>query len=353
MKLSLPSNPAEALPGRAVRAEVVASEGGRSLVMVNGRPMHVAGEYQAGQQVNGRLAATAGGFSIIAADNSEGVSAEKLLQNAGLHESGPQLTAAFKSYGVPVTSENLQLAAELIKQLPQGAGSPELIALLIARKLPAGAAPLLLDYLNGKIKFAALFASLEKSSQASLQTSWGQGKLMDALLAIIRDGQAGGSSKVRQLAGKLEDWVAGLKLQEVFSTPPDGSNEGRIYFQWPIFWHGQDVPDTLEGEAFVPAGSDKEQGFSLRLLVNPPALGQVEVALNQQQRSLWVHFGVAEPMITSFTGIFSTIRDRLLASGDYDQIRLTIGKVRLLNNFFSTRPESAPQKMTPHIDLKV
>jgi len=89
MKLSLPSNNADPANTRPVRAEVVASEGGRSLLLVNGRPVPVAGEFAAGQQLNGSLAATAGGFSIIAADNSAGVSAEKLLQNAGLHENGP------------------------------------------------------------------------------------------------------------------------------------------------------------------------------------------------------------------------------------------------------------------------
>ena len=65
-------------------------------LLVNGRPVPVAGEFAAGQQLNGRLTATAGGFSIIAADNSAGVSAEKLLQNPGLHENGPQLAAAMK-----------------------------------------------------------------------------------------------------------------------------------------------------------------------------------------------------------------------------------------------------------------
>ncbi|HMM60494.1 MAG TPA: hypothetical protein PKC25_10245, partial [Candidatus Rifleibacterium sp.] len=77
--------------------------------------------------------------SIIAADNSAGVSAEKLLQNAGLHENGPQLAAAMKSYGVPVNAENLRLAAELLKQLPRNAANPELVALLLARTLPAAA----------------------------------------------------------------------------------------------------------------------------------------------------------------------------------------------------------------------
>ncbi len=335
-----------------VRAEVVASEGGRSLVMVNGRPVHVAGDYQAGQQISGRLAATDGGFRIIAADNSTGVSAEKLLQNAGLHEAGPALTTAMKNYGVPITGENLQLAAEIIGKLPQGAANLELVALLLARKLPVGAAPLLEAYLGGQLKFAGLFSALEKSLQTSMQTSWGEGRLVEALFSMIRAGAKGDAAGVRRLAKNADEWVAGFKLQEVFTAPPDGNQEGRFYFQWPMFWHGQELPDTLEGEAFVPSGSDKEQGFSLRILVSPPSLGQVEVALNQQERSLWVHFAVAEPMLKVFPEIFSLIREKLIAGGDFDDVRLTIGKVRLLNNFFSSREEPAAAKLPARIDLK-
>lgn len=340
-------------PSRAIRAEVVASEGGRSLVMVNGRPVHIAGEYKAGQQVDGRLAATEGGFKIIAADNSTGVSAEKLLQNAGLHESGPQLATALKNYAVPITPENLRMASEMLRQLPQGANSIELVALLLARKLPTGAAPIVNAYLGGQLKFASLFAALDKSALMNLRSSWGEGQMIDAILNMIKGGAGGADANVRRLAGKLDELVSGLQLQELFTTPPEHNQEGRVYFQWPLFWHGQEIPDTLEGEAFVPAGEDREQGFSLRLLVNPPALGQVEVSLNQQQRSLWVHFGVSEPMIPMFTGIFNEIREQLLAGGDFDVIRLTISRVRLLNNFFSTREEAVNPKTKARIDLKV
>lgn len=351
MKLSFPSN--DPAGGAAVKVEVVASEGGRSLAMVNGRPLHIAGEYQPGQQVDGRLAATEGGFKIIAADNSSGVSAEKLLQNAGLHESGPQLAAAMKSYGVPITGENLRMAAELIRQLPEGAANTELVALLLARKLPVAAAPLLLSYLSGQLKLSALFAALDKPAQTLLQNSWGQGKLLETLLTMIREGGGGNAETVRRLAGGVEEWVAGLQLQELFSQASDGPHEGKIYFQWPIFWHDQDVPDTLEGEAFVPGGSDKEQGFSLRVLVHPPALGQVEVAMNQLQRDLWVHFGVEAEMIEVFKTIFADVRERVLAGGDYDQVRITIGKTRLLNNFFSTRIETEPVLRPQKLDIKV
>lgn len=335
-----------------VRAEVVASEGGRSLVMVNGRPVHVAGDYQAGQQINGQLAATDGGFKIIAADNSAGVSAEKLLQNAGLHEAGQALATAMKSYGVPVTGENLRLAAEIIGKLPQGAANLELVALLLARKLPIGAAPLLEAYLGGQLKFSGLFAALEKSVQTGLQASWGEGRLIERFLEMLRAGAKGEAAEVSRLSKNVDEWVAGLQLQEVFTASPDGNQEGRLYFQWPMFWHGQDIPDTLEGEAFIPSGSDKDQGFSLRILVNPPSLGQVEVALNQQQRSLWVHFGVSEPMLKVFSEIFNPIRESLIAEGDFADVRLTIGKVRLLNNFFSSREEPIAAKVTARIDLK-
>lgn len=353
MKLYSLPNISELTAGRAVKAEVVASEGGRSLVMVNGVPVRADGEYPAGHSLSGRLAATDGGFKIIATDNSAGVSAEKLLQNAGLHESAPQLTAAFKSYGVALNADNLKIAAEIIRQLPEGAKNLELVALMLARRLPLTSMPLLRDYLEGKLKFATLFAALDKTVGGGLQSAWSQGRMMDAMQKLIQAGAAGARDAAKNLAGSVDELVAGLQLQEMLSSQPQGNQEGRIYFQWPLFWHDQDLPDTLEGEAFVPDRKDSDHGFSLRLLVNPPALGHVEVALHQQKTSLWVHFGVAEELIETFRGMFAAVRERLLGGGDYDQIRLTIGRVRLLNNFFSMREETVVAEKTVRIDVRV
>ncbi|PKL45391.1 MAG: hypothetical protein CVV42_18400 [Candidatus Riflebacteria bacterium HGW-Riflebacteria-2] len=344
--------------GRQVNAEVIASEGGRSLVLVNGMPANVAGSFPVGHQMSGRLAATAGGFNIIAADNSGGVSAEKLLANAGIHEGGNELTAAFRRYGIALTQENLTLAGELLKSLP-GVALDRLnagvIALLLAKKLPAAAFSLLRDYLGGNLKFETLFAGLDKAALASLRVAWGQGKMMEALQQLLKNGM----SSIRPadfLSGeKAEEFVVSLQFQEIMTRPSDNSNEGRMYFQWPLFWHGQDLPDTLEGEAFIPDGNDPEQGFSLRLLVKPPSLGRIEVAMHQLKKNLWVHFGVETEVIEQMRALFPLLQERL-AGQDWEQMRFTVGRVRLLNDFFSSAEDAtAPDtgQKSGRIDLRV
>ncbi|MBU1105424.1 MAG: hypothetical protein KKB51_02055, partial [Candidatus Riflebacteria bacterium] len=118
MKIYSLPHTGELSAGRQVNAEVIASEGGRSLVLINGVPANADGSYPVGHQLSGRLAATDGGFNIIAGDNSSGVSAEKLLANAGIHEGGNELASAFRRYGVALSQENLKLAGEILKALP-------------------------------------------------------------------------------------------------------------------------------------------------------------------------------------------------------------------------------------------
>lgn len=356
MKLYSLPNISELGAGKNVRAEVVASEGGRSLVLLNGVPTHADGEFPVGHSLSGRLAATDGGFKIVASDNSSGVSAEKMLENAGIHEGGPELTGAFRRYGVPMTQENLKVAGELLLQLPGAAADRQnfnLVALLLARRLGISASGLLKDYLAGNLKFDHLFAGLSRSAQQALQQSWGQGKMLEMLQQLIKQGGSATSAELAQLAGKTDEFVANLQLQEMLTVPPDQLNEGRIYFQWPVFWHGQELPDTLEGEAFMPGGGNIEHGFSLRLLISPPSLGSVEVAMHQLKQNLWVHFGAESESLDSIRSIFPALRERLLGP-DYDSVRLTAGNVRLLQNFFCSSPEidPAPRPEIPRIDLR-
>lgn len=355
MKLySLPGM-SELTSGRTVRAEVVASEGGRSLVLVNGVPTRADGEFPPGHSLSGQLAATDGGFKIIAGDNSTGVSAEKMLENAGIHEGGAKLTAAFKGYGVPLTQENLKLAGEFLLQLPGAATDRQnfnLVALLLSRRLGIGAGGLLKDYLAGNLKFEHLFAGLEKGLLSSLKQGWGQGKLLEMLQQLIKQTGSSPATELGSLTGKIDALVANLQLQEILTVPPDQQNEGRLYFQWPIFWQNQELPDTLEGEASTPGGQNLQQGFSLRLLINPPGLGHLEVAMHQLNKTLWVHFGAEPEALDSIRSLFPILRQRLIGE-DYDQIRLTAGKVRLLQNFFSSATEEPAAVEKARIDLRV
>lgn len=348
---------AELSAGRQVNAEVIASEGGRSLVLLNGVPVDADGSYPIGHQLSGRLAVSDGGFRIIAADNSGGVTAEKLLANAGIHEGGGELTGALRRYGVTLSQENLKLAGEIIKSLPEGALTrlnAGVIALLLAKKLPATAFSLLRDYLSGNLKFAALFAGLDKATLAGFRESWGQGRLMEALQQLINDGVAGARSAGMLAGESIDEFVVNLQLQEMLTRQAENGSEARMYFQWPLFWHGQDLPDTLEGEAFIPDGNDPEQGFSLRLLVSPPSLGRVEVALHQLKKNLWVHFGVEALVIEQVRTVFPLLQQRL-AQQEWEQLRFTVGKVRLLCDFFSSTEEVAvdPRQKPGRIDLRI
>jgi hypothetical protein len=341
--------------GSQVRGEVIASENGRSLIMLDGRPVHVDGEYPAGHSLAGRLAATDGGFRIIAADSSAGVSAEKLLQNAGIHENGQDLLKNLRSYGVPITRDNLAYAGELLTRLPGGAADKNnlaVVALMLARRLNPATAPLLGEYLAGNLRFSGLFAGLPKSLQQMMQQYWGEGRLIEALQNLVA-GTGDDFAAFGRFAGKMEEFARNLHLQEMISVPSANADEGRIYFQWPMFWHNQDIPDTLEGEAFIPAGGDRQNGFSLRLLINPPSLGQIEVALHQMQKSLWVHFGVEEKSLDAVRSLFPVLRERLV-NENFNQVRLTAGKARILRNFFCCdSTEVSPRPEAAKIDLKV
>ncbi|NCB39577.1 MAG: flagellar hook-length control protein FliK [Erysipelotrichia bacterium] len=354
MKISSLPNISELAPGRSVRAEVVTSEGGRSLVLLNGVPVSTDGEYPVGKSLDGRLVAADGGFKIIAADNPVGVSIEKMLESAGLHENAPELALAFKRYGVPLTQETLRIAAELLKQLPSpGKIGLNALALMLARKLPAGAASLVSDYIDGKLKFSVLLSAIDRLKLADLRSAWGQGRMFEFLQDLIREGLEGGRSSLPLPGKAIEELAAVMQMQELLSSAPEGLNEGRIYFQWPMFWFGQDLPDTLEGEAFVPDRKDSEQGFSLRLLLQPPSLGHVEVALHELHKNLWVHFAVEPGVEDLVKQIFPAIRERL-SDSDFKQLRLTTGRVRLLQNFFCTAEEAQlPHVASGGIDLRV
>jgi len=105
----------------------------------------------------------------------------------------------------------------------------------------------------------------------------------------------------------------------------------------------------------MPGGNDPEQGFSLRLLVKPPSLGRIEVALHQLKKNLWVHFGVESTVIDQVRSLFPLLQERL-AGQDWEQLRFTIGRVRLLNDFFSSSEEPQPadsRQKNSRIDLRV
>ncbi len=325
------------LPDQPVKAEVVASSGGKSLVLVNGRPVQVDADISAQAQL--RSPAPAAG-----AVNQVAVSPEQILSQAGLekNEQNLQLIETLRQYGIPLTPENTGKAAAAAATLPQFAMNRMAlgtVALLILRRLPLEAAPLLYDYLNGKLKYANLFGEDHELGRV-MRTSAGFADILKQLRQMLGERQ-NIEHPLRHISGEAGEKLAeNLMLQDLLTEAGSSSQESRVYFQWPLFWANQPLPDTLEGEAFFMPG-DKEQGFCLRLLVEPPTLGKMEVAMNQLDKTLWVHFGADPEVLGDIRSIFPALSDCLKNQG-FAEVRLTLGKLRKIEHFL-LEPHDEPE----------
>ena len=307
---------------------------------------------EAKTNTEGNTAKTASNSSLpIVRDSAEGVSVNKLMPSGSLQSLDPKLVETLKSYGVIINADNLKLVAALMKNMPGKVSASDLLGMLLSRKVPTENAELLGKYVNGTINFSALFSNLSEDMLNELRASWNTGKMLEKLQQLVKLGStAERSSENLELA---KDVVENLGLQELLSNMPDANNDGSIYFQWPIFWNGQELPDCLEGEAFFPNKNNQKEGFCLRILVTPPNLGQTEISLTTKEKELYVHFGVNEKLMDAFRSIFNTIRENILAAGDYESVQFTIGRNREHRNFFSREAKlpNAPQRNT-YIDFK-
>ena len=277
--------------------------------------------------------------NTIIKDNADGVSVNKILPGTENQSLDPKMVSTLKSYGVMISPDNLKLIAALMKNMPGSVSSGDLIGLLISRKIPVEQSGLISKYIDGKINFTALFSNLDKGALEDLKQAWSGGKLLEKVQQLLKSASENLSTTGKSsLAEEITD---NLRLQELLTILPEADTEGNIYFQWPIFWGNQDIPDCLEGEAFVPSGKDKKDTFCMRVLIEPPNLGKVEIALNAHKRELHVHFGVEDQLKDVFRGIFAPIREKILATGDYDSVSFSVSNVRLHKNFFSR--EEKPQ----------
>lgn len=285
-------------------------------------------------------------------DNAEGISSEKVIKDSDLPKLDSKTINTLKSYGVTINPENLKLIAAIMKNMPGKVNMGDLLGLLISKKMPLESAETLEKYINGSINFSTLLSNLSEEALNELRNSWNTGKLLEKLEQLIKLGNSTAQAKEnKELA---EEVVDNLRLQELFSHLPDANSDGNIYFQWPVFWSNQDLPDCLEGEAFFPNKNNPKEGFCLRILVNPPNLGQTEISLITREKELYVHFGVDERFIDTFKSIFAPIRERILALGNYTSVHFTISKGREHRNFFSHEPKNTTEnyKKTSNIDFK-
>lgn len=321
-------------PGQVVRGEVLASDEKGSLLVVEGRPVTTNKKLEVGQTLAGRVEVGTDGQAHLAVEAEEGASAppgggaRAVLQHFGLLATEENLALwrlLQRASGRP-SPEALLALKDLLARLGAGLDRPsqQALGLLLARRLPEGAFPLLLKYVRGEMTFARLWQDLPTAWREALQQAWGEKPLLDRLVGLLQEGVADDLAAGQALA---EEWPANLALQEMLSQPPIGAAEGRLYFQWPVFWEGMDLPDTLEGEAFYEGGEGPGRGFSLRVQVTPPRLGRLEIGLHRLREALWIHFAAQQAeAIPALRTIFEPLEERLRASG-WTSLRLTVGRL--------------------------
>lgn len=329
---------------------------GKSLVMLNGRPVEVDGNLENNASLAGKLAER--GINLESAESSFSVPTRKLLAEAGVeqNQNNRQLLDSLREFGIPLSSENIRKAVAIASAIPGfdlNKVNLSTVALLLLKRLPVQSAALVKKYLSGKLSFAQILGQPDSKLSALFRQNWNLGNVLEKLQQFLTQRESAESFLTSSENEGLEEMLSSLQLQELLSEQAQGSRENRVYFQWPVFWSGQELPDTLEGEAFFQENEEDKQGFCLRMLVSPPALGQIEVAMNSLEKRLWVHFGVQPESLDSIKSIFEVIRTKLLDS-DFVEVRLTAGVIRKLEGFFleKTEPKS-DLKSEKRIDLKV
>ncbi|MEW6710957.1 MAG: hypothetical protein AB1403_14115 [Candidatus Riflebacteria bacterium] len=335
-------------PGQPVKTEIVARSGERSLAIINGRPMQIATDTTSSK------ASKSSDSQSVGPAAGPTVTPEKLLASAGLekNQTNLQLIETLRQYGIALTAENLAKAATAAINLPafsHSIAARQAMALTLLRRLHPEKAALLESYFQGKLKFSAIFSGNPELTEIFREKS-GIAEILKRLQLMLQTRGRESGRNLEDAAEKFEGLAKNLMFQELMSEPASQNQENRIYFQWPLFWHGSELPDTLEGEAFFMNG--KVQGFCLRLLVCPPSLGQIEVAMNQLEDSLWVHFGVQPEIVESIPAVFPELQESLAREG-FARVRLTAGRIREIESFLlegSIEDKSLP---VSRVDLKI
>ena len=347
-------------PGGSFRAEVVQSDESRSLLLVNGVHTVVQGKLQTGSQLSGTV--VDGGGQGVVVQLTHGLPAgevgdKAMLQAMGIppDEKTLLVMAALRRYGLVPDGENLMKALEILK----AAGTvnsklgADVAGLMLSRNVPMEAVAIVKAYLSGELNLGKLLSGLTPEQLAELKEAWISRGALAKILASLTD-----PSGLARTAGQLKtlaEVASSLQLQEMLSVPGNINSENKVFFQWPIFWADRDVPDTLEGEAFHnPSGVSGDDSFSLRIMVNPPSLGRLEVGIHRLKHSLWVHFGAgSESRLVLASDLFPMLRSSLL-KGDWTSVRLTTGAL-LNRSHFLAPPEQdseASEYIKPNLDLR-
>ncbi len=319
--------------GQKVHAEVVESNEHGSRVLVNGIPITTGKQLPQGKKVVGVVENVQGNQATL--NLSENVSTQtddevgsSVLKSLNL-SSDPEnkiVLESLRKLGIPINAELIQKGRELLNALkiPLSQLNRDAVGLILLKNLPPSAYPLLKEYLQGGLKLGNALLMLLDSDKEKLSGIWRKGELMRKILSLSPE-------KIGELKAGLkehlpEEVARNLAFQDLFSVAPKENREGNTYFQWPIFWKDQEIPDTLEGEAYFSGKDGKDAGFSLRVLVNPPNLGALEVGIHKIQKSLWVHFGAEKFSESNPIGTMLPALTTALENQGWKPVRLTIGQ---------------------------
>lgn len=349
-------------PGQKVRGEVLGSGEGGSMAVLNGVPVRTDKALTPGKALNGTIETVDGDQAMVSLlseggeDGGQMPVTDQMLSSLGLpaNDENRAILALLRRLNIPLTPAILEQAKELFAKLGLGLKSNDLdaLGLVLLRKLPASILPLLKEYLAGDMRLGKLFSNLSDADKGKIRDLLSAGNLMK-LLASDKGLEAFKEFQVPFRDKAPGDLAENLVFQEILSAPPQDSQEGRLYFQWPLFWQGQEVPDTLEGEAYYSGNQEKERGFSLRLLMNPPHLGPMEIGVHRMKTALWVHFGLGNPSRSDdLKKMFPALSDSLRNQG-WNSVRLTAGAISNRPNFLSPPESERDAQPIKHLDLKV
>ncbi|MBF0544891.1 MAG: flagellar hook-length control protein FliK [Candidatus Riflebacteria bacterium] len=348
---------------QSVKGEVISSNEKGSLLLINGQLARTDKKLSIGQKLTGSVDSKSQNEEQIEVDlefDKTDISSEdlqnptKFLTEAELPRNfdGKSTIEILRSFGLPLNLKTLETLQKLFKAfgIPKTFSDMEAASLLIGRNLPLNAFPTLKKYFSGTLNFENLLSKLDPKVMKFLQKNWTEGKTFENISKLLK----GEKNEIFDSVEKeqIKDAAENLFLQEILSKPPEENTEGRLFFQWPIYWSHQEIPDTLEGEAFYPPKSREDMGFALRVMVNPPRLGKIELLLNQLKEGLWVLFmpeksETESKLIQSFSKLKKALENK-----SWKSIKLSIGEYPNRRSFLSPENSASSHRSPRKLDVK-
>ncbi|MBI3039453.1 flagellar hook-length control protein FliK [bacterium] len=349
MKVSFHSSNLELPRNSIVRGNVVGVVEGKAMVVINGVPTLAenAPNLVEGQVFLGRIDKFEGNLAMLSllqdgeSEQMQGISADTWLAlfDLPIDDQKKNFFELLRRLGFSLSKERFEKVFLLYRDLKPNlkASEAEAFKILLCRRLPKEVFSALKKYVEGKMHLGQILAKIPQNDLQKLRAEWVHGKLTEKLLSIFT------SQSIEKIQlppnYSINELSDNFLFQEILSVPPTANEEGRLYFQWPMFWSQQKFPDTLEGEAFFPSKTRADSGFSLRLLIHPPRIGELEIGIHKIQRNLWIHFGSENQLIHgSIASIGPALSERFQSLG-WGNVKITVGE-KSHRGFFLSPPEN-------------